>query len=391
MTAVLMDPTNPDHVMYGTGATIWATDEISQVDSDKAPTWYIQAQGIEETYAMSANSPTGGSAHLFSGLGDICGMKHTDLDEPQAMYPFPTFSNLDSIDSGGVNYDVVVRIGDSGNYTGYDGCGSGAYSTDNGDSWSVFPTCPPGINTTVTTLGVVAVDASGKDVVWSTEFGYKASSDQTGPWTTSDLGKTWTAPKGLSVMTANISADRVQARTFYAFTSGLWYVSTDGGVSYTSSKASSVGLPSSAVGAVPVANFFRAGEVWLPLGSLGIYHSTDFGRSFSRLPGTLAPDFFAIGAGASSSSSSSRSTTPALFLWGTVSEGGADGLYRSDDGGETWARVNDEAHQYGGPTLILGDPRVYGRVFIGTGGRGIIRADLTGEKGTTNVAGTGGI
>lgn len=379
-----MDPFNPNHVMYGTGATIWSTDELDNVDSNRAPSWYLQAQGIEETVALSAHSPTGGDAHLFSGLGDICGMKHTDMDVPQPMYSLPTFSNLDSIDSAGKQPSVVVRIGDSGNYTGYDGCGSGAYSTDGGDTWSVFPTCPAGINITVTTLGVVAVDASGTHVVWSTLFPYKASSDQTGPWTTSDFGQTWTAPSGLDVMTANISADRVQAGTFYSFTNGVWYVSTDGGASYNSSQGSSIGLPPSAVGAVPVASFLRAGEIWLPLGGLGIYHSVDFGESWTKLPGMLNPSFFTIGA-----PPTSCSPTPALFLWGTVSNNGVDGLYRSDDGGESWARVNDEAHQYGGPMLIVGDPRVYGRVFIGTGGRGIVRADLA--PGSENVPGTGGI
>jgi oligoxyloglucan reducing-end-specific cellobiohydrolase len=69
MSSVLIYPWDSDHVMYGTGATIWATDELNNIDSDKPPMWYIQAEGIEETAVLALMSPTEG-AHLFSGLGD---------------------------------------------------------------------------------------------------------------------------------------------------------------------------------------------------------------------------------------------------------------------------------------------------------------------------------
>lgn len=32
----------------------------------------------------------------------------------------------------------------------------------------------------------------------------------------------------------------------------------------------------------------------------------------------------------------------------------------------------DDAHQYGGTNLIIGDPRVYGRAYIAPAGRGIL-------------------
>ena len=50
-------------------------------------------------------------------------------------------------------------------------------------------------------------------------------------------------------------------------------------------------------------------------------------------------------------------------------------VVRSDDKGATWVRINDDQHQWGFCTVIIGDPRVPGRVYIGTGGRGIIMGE----------------
>jgi xyloglucan-specific exo-beta-1,4-glucanase len=55
------------------------------------------------------------------------------------------------------------------------------------------------------------------------------------------------------------------------------------------------------------------------------------------------------------------------------------GVFRSDNGGTGWVRINDDAHRYGNAgEALAGDPRVYGRVYLGTNGRGILYADRTG-------------
>src|SRR5262249_28309780 len=47
--------------------------------------------------------------------------------------------------------------------------------------------------------------------------------------------------------------------------------------------------------------------------------------------------------------------------------------------GGTWVRINDDQHQWGtANAAIAGDPRVYGRVYIATNGRGIIYGDIAG-------------
>lgn len=394
MTAVLIDPSDSDHVMYATGATIWSTDNILQANKDSAPSWYIQAQGIEETVALAMISPPTGPGHLISGVGDINGFRHDDLDTPQSMIRLPVFSNLNTLDWAGKKPKTIVRGGPCGHQ--YDGCGQGAYSTDGGTDWKMFATCIPGVNTSSTNPGVMAVDASGKYVVWTSAMSVVSPTLQapnvpatdSGPYASNNWGKTWKSPRGLTVQTPYLSADRVQPKTFYVFADSVWYVSTDGGVSYKARKAKDVGLPAHD-GAVPVVNYDRAGEIWLALGSEGVYHTTDFGRRWKRVTArkTVA-ELITIGAGA-------KKKQPALFIRGRPARvpKTAHGIYRSDDGGATWDRVDDESHRYGGFNLIQGDPRVYGRVYLGTGGRGILYADIakgrSPKKG--NVPGTGGI
>jgi hypothetical protein len=45
------------------------------------------------------------------------------------------------------------------------------------------------------------------------------------------------------------------------------------------------------------------------------------------------------------------------------------------DEGNTFVRINDYDHQYSNANIIVGDPRVFGRFYLATGGRGIIEGD----------------
>jgi len=65
--------------------------------------------------------------------------------------------------------------------------------------------------------------------------------------------------------------------------------------------------------------------------------------------------------------------TPAIFIAGKVS--GVEGIFRSDDGGSAWVRINDDRHGFGEMRALCGDPRIFGRVYFGTGGRGVLYGD----------------
>jgi hypothetical protein len=104
------------------------------------------------------------------------------------------------------------------------------------------------------------------------------------------------------------------------------------------------------------------GHVWITTGN-ALQRSTDSARSFVHVAGV--EEAYAIGFG----KPVGAATYPAIFLLGKID--GKKAAFRSDDQGATFARINDDDHQFAGATHIAGDPRVAGRVYIGTGGRGI--------------------
>ena len=160
-------------------------------------------------------------------------------------------------------------------------------------------------------------------------------------------------------------ADRVDGLRFY-----LWdgnakrlLTSTDGGVSF-SSVATGMNTVFALFRTVPGKN----GHLWVRAGDSGLYRSTNFGATFTKISAVASAYQFDFG------KAKPGTTHPAVFIWGKI--GGTVGFFRSDDIGVTWIRINDDLHQFGYQNDIAGDPRVYGRVYLATSGRGVVYGDF---------------
>ncbi|TWE20578.1 hypothetical protein FB465_5732 [Kitasatospora atroaurantiaca] len=91
-------------------------------------------------------------------------------------------------------------------------------------------------------------------------------------------------------------------------------------------------------------------------GTYGLWHSTDSGASLGKLAAVDKADTIGFG------KSAPGATYPALYSSAQI--GGVRGIFRSDDAGGSWVRINDDSHQWGWRgAAITGDPRVYGRVY----------------------------
>ncbi len=356
-----IDPVDSDHAIFTCGYGGHETFNLTDMDCGKPTLWHCMATGIEETVALELLSPPGG-AHLISAIGDYGGFVHWDLDRPEPAGNFmnPHFGNTDGVACAELKPEVIVRVGVGSHQIGGGNIG---VSFDSGKTWQ--PTGQPQDNSA---HGHIAVNSDGTAWIWTPQ--------RSVPYVTHDQGKTWSECQGLT-RDMRVIADRVEANTFYAldlFGGKLW-TSTDQGKTFQASDlVLPKGLPSRGgwrgdnrggqdrIYATPG----KSRDLWIAAYE-GLYHSTDAGQTFTQMSPVNEIHGFGFGKAAP------NTNTPALYLIGVVQD--VRGFFRSDDAGQTWVRINDDQHQYGLVLHITGDPKRYGRVYVGTHGRGTLYGD----------------
>jgi hypothetical protein len=359
IASVAIDPFNSGHVIFGTGATVYGTGDVTDADHGRPTAWSsAAAEGIEETAVQDLLSPSAGPCRLISAVGDLGGFCHTTLtSSPAGGMIQPILSTGTSLAEAGARPLDVAMVGWSG----------GDFSTDGGGTWAKM-TLPAG---EPNGAGTVALAADGSSMVWTPENQSFAPEPGT-PVLSTDQGQTWTPVTGLAAGLMPV-ADQVNPKVFYAFdpSAGTLLRSADGGASFaTETTGLPTGVGSEQSGSLPQLHTVpgRAGDLWLTAGNGVLYHSTDGGKTFAAVSSVTTVATLGFGKAAPGAG------YPAIYLTGVI--GGVQGVFRSVDAGTSWIRINDDRHQYAwiGQT-ITGDPHVFGRVYLGTNGRGILYAD----------------
>ncbi|NUS83238.1 MAG: 1,4-beta-glucanase, partial [Streptomyces sp.] len=337
--AVGLDPFDSGHVVYGTGATLYSTRDLKH--------WAPQIRGLEEAAALQLLSPPTGEAHLISGNGDFGVMYHDRLtaSPSRGMAANPVFGSATGLALAAAKPSYVVRTGGSNS-------ANGAWSNDGGQTWAPFETQPAAAKDA---SGPIVTNADGSVLLWS--FGTTSPAHRS-----TDNGATWSEvsslPKG-----AVLVADPVDPTCFYAFdtATGTLHASTDSGLTFT---ARATGLGSGDTEFRLTAAPGRSGDLWLSLKANGLYRSTDGGKTVTKVSSCAASYTLGFGKAAEGAS------YPAIYMVGSTET--IIGVYRSDDEAKTWVRINDDLHQWGWiGRAVTGDPRVYGRVYVATNGRGV--------------------
>jgi hypothetical protein len=365
ITALAIDPANSDHVIFGTGGGVWSTTNATAA----SPTWLFTDKGLEETAPMGLVSSTAG-APLVSVMGDVNGAYHESVSVPPAWpHQVDVGTNFD-ISMAGLAPNKMIRIYQDTSK------GEGGWSQDGGKTWTQFAAFPP---TVIDQWGgssqsnFAAISADGSSIVRNMQQnGVYWSKDNGATWTKSvtDASLLCTADAGFRVL-----ADRAAAGVFYIYNpqTGVFYRSLDDGANWTAMK----NMPGH--GDSWAWQYYRAfvspkaaGEVWFTQGSGGIgqnivYRSTDSGKTLTTITSLKSATTIGFGKGLTPA-------VPAIYVYGTIAAG-TTGLFRSTDDGATWTQIDDAAHKYGGMPLVVGDPCIFSRVYVGGGaGRGILYA-----------------
>ncbi len=325
-----LDPFDPKAAWVTSGNGIFHTADI-----DATPArWSFHVRGLEETVPLNAVSVPGGP--LVSAIGDIDGFLHADPARYSPIH-MPQMGTTFGLAVAGAKPGAMVRAGKT------------IYSTtDGGAHWNAARSVKG-------EQGQVALSADGAAIL-------HAPRGSSTVYRSTDAGASWTPVRGLEAANLRPVADPVAANMFYAYDNGVLRVSTDGGSSF----AARARLPAGGSRVIRAAPG-REGDIWVPLYGGGLARSRDAGASFAPVAGVAY--CAAVGFG----KAAPGADYPAVYIWGSV--GGVRGLHRSLDGGVTWLRINDDAHQYGGPgdgQFVVGDMNRFGVVYMSTAGRGIV-------------------
>jgi len=372
---VKINPFNSDEMMYGTGATIYGTKNLTAWDRGEYVNIEVMATGIEETAVLSLICPPVDGVELVSGVGDICGFVHKDLQKgPDCMMTNPTFTSTTGLDYAELNPKTMVRVGNKDKEQYEMIKKSVAISKDGGTTWNeVQPNVSYSFPSTnaddIVQGGTVAMSADGSSFVWSPSTSQGVICYVNGGWKAVS-----TLPKG-----ADICSDRVNPKVFYAYANSTFYVSNDGGLTFTAVKTN-LESPTAKIKAVPG----KEGHVWIPGSKTGLSYTTDGGKTINKVDGITRSDVVGFG------KAKDGENYLSIYMCGETD--GVYGVYRSDDMAKSWVRVNDDQHQYGSINYsITGDLRVYGRVFVATNGRGIVYGEPSSSEPPTPTFAIGDI
>ncbi len=382
-----IDPHTPNRgYMFG----VFQNYRTENIWSDEI-TWELDNRNAEDVITLNLCTPpaepTGKTAPLYSGVSDVRGFRHTDLDqspigswvEGRERKDFNDYghSYVTGYDYAESNPLVMMACKDWRN-----SISNVLRSEDGGMTWELMnrPIADKG-----SIGGDVAMSPDGSNVVFGPANGQIArySKDGGNTWEECKIAGT-DAPFYVSGSIdaydwdATVRADRVKDGVFYAYSTWKnpgFFVSTDGGATWTQKEWNKpdgkpmLGRGGKGPATAPITMAVcpgKAGEIWMGLNDNGIWRSSDFGETFTKVPEFTGEvdlsQMVAFGKEAPGSSN------PTVYVYGKGSEG--TGVYRSTDLGTTWTKL--DGYIGTGIRVLAADRQVYGRVYLGEGASGIV-------------------
>ena len=381
-SGILIDPRNSDKIFMTSGNGVFACDNVWD---EKGIQFYFDPKGVEEVVALDMTSVPGGNA--YSAIGDYDGYIHSDVNEIGIQYT-PNMGSTSAIAYCPQNPDIMVR------YAANEG--KGYYSKDGGKTWTALANAGGSGG-----LGAITELEDGSYRIFHTDgYGKISYSD--------DFGGTWNNASGIKgSKVAGMLIEKDQPNIVYAYNAqynSYWssdssktepsfddacyqlMISTDYGKTFTATGVCKYDQ-------CDVANriaYLGEGKIVLGAGWNGAYISTDYGKTTTKLENVSYCKTIGYGA------PEKEGDVNTLYMYGKPQDSDPEGIYRSQDSGETWVLINKD-HIYGGTgngNFIVGDMNEFGKIYMSTVGCGIIYGEIsdspTPPTPTTTVATTAG-
>ena len=365
------------------------------------PKWTIESQGIEEFVTHDVVVPPGGKPIV--AVEDATGFV---INDP-AQFTAKQIPLQDQLISNGTglsycpNAPSCIAVASADVNRTHSGLNYSGYSTDGGNTWQKFASYPwnPEAGITINEAGTIAVSArngwgNGSDhLVWLPTGNYS-------PYYSTDGGAHWartakfpvdgngkingyTAYWNFSLKQRQLVADPFVADKFYL--NMVWdgfYISTDGGHDWT--KQTNAGLPSSTHHGQIAVNNAVQNDLWFVDGwegasAHGLWHATDGGVTFNKLPNIDYSITLCLGKGSGNAGDASYS----VYFYGKMSGDSNWGIFRSTDGGNTWNRISYyPTGIFDQPTCMAASWDSFSTVYVGFGGNSFVYG-TTSSTGTT--------
>lgn len=373
---IVFDPNNPDRILISDWFSVFETKNFN---SDTV-VWSNQiAKGHEEVVClnMAALPKNETDISLYSAHADIAGFAHLNSDSA----PYHIFkssygskiNNLTGLAFCETKPNVVYSLG-SEKHGGELSCL--ARSIDYGKTWEVLPAYQNDWG-----WGRIAVSSGNENQIVIT-------TQNKGVLFSKDGGKSFEkamgAPENLvtgPVFRYNymLVSDKVKDNCFYIYSreDNAIFRSDDFGKTWTETAF----LPT------PERKFFKAqldfdywrlesvpdkeGHLFLSLANKGLFHSTDFGNTWVKLENLNSVPLMGLGA------PMTKDGYPTVYVLAQKPGDNELWYYRSTDEGKTFIKMNDERNRIGNnPQFIEGDRQIFGRIYIGTNGSGVVVGEL---------------
>jgi xyloglucan-specific exo-beta-1,4-glucanase len=380
LSSVEFNPNRNSELWFASGWGVFQTFDAQKSNQN----WDSRMYGFEELVVNSvASIPDGG---VYTLGWDIGGLKQKYVESPPKSHfgIFPFINHLTSIDYLAKDPTNLVVAGS--NQQNSKTIGQLLTSKDSGNTWQKLNIPTYGFS------GNIAMNSGdSNNLVWSSKDSKNDAGKQWSGFTyyTTNGGQTWTHSNGIpqhqilqvfSPSSVSTVSDKVAAGTFYHYhcspasnwEPGIWK-SVDGGKNFN--KVNEDSLPCSGEVNLKV-NPNNSGELWMSnvnaeLNDRVLRYSLDSGVTWNTVDNLEDVKQFGFGKPAP------YSTNPSIFVIGKINN--RQGLYFSDD--LTRFAKNPKFYFVGNKavslaTSVAGDPNIYGRVYMGTAGRGTIYAEL---------------